>query len=195
MRSISPSNDDRGDRESTMNMRMGLMSLALLAFAAPATAEDAPAINAFAMWQGQGQIIEIGPSRIALIGAFGGPLFIETSEGPAEAGTITCPLLLQIETTTGKQAGTGSCVFTANDGARAFGDWDCVGVHLVGCRGVFNLTGGTGRLEGVTGTSTILFRGRPERLRAQVGMIGADSIGIAVWRDLKITGGKTPAKP
>jgi hypothetical protein len=178
-----------------MKIRTGLLSLAALAIAAAASAEDVPTINAFAMWQGQGQIIETGTSRIALIGAFGGPLFVETSEGPAEAGTITCPLLLQIETTSGRQIGTGSCVFTATDGARAFGDWDCTGVHLVGCRGTFTLTGGTGRLEGVSGTSTILFRGRPERLRAQVGLIGAESIGIAVWRDLKVTGGKAAAKP
>jgi hypothetical protein len=178
-----------------MKLRIGLISLAALAIATTARADDPVTINAFAMWQGQGQIIEIGTSRVAVIGAFGGPLFIETTEGPAEAGTITCPLLMQIETTSGKQAGTGSCVFTAHDGARAFGDWECAGVHLVGCRGTFRLTGGTGRLEGVTGASTILFRGRPERLRAQVGMIGADSIGIAVWRDLKIAGGKAPAKP
>jgi hypothetical protein len=177
-----------------MKIRLGLMSLAALAIATTARAEETT-INAFTMWQGQGQVIETGTSRIALIGAFGGPFFIETPEGPAEDGAITCPLLLQIETTTGKQAGTGSCVFTAHDGARAFGDWDCVGVLLVGCRGTFNLTGGTGRLEGVSGTSSILFRGRPERLRAQVGLVGAETIGIAVWRDLKITGGKAAAKP
>ncbi len=177
---------------------MTIRMMALSAFVATtslvsAWAADQDPMNAFAFWQGQGQIVDIGDQRVALIGAFGGPFYVETTEGPVETGVITCPALMQIDTRTRRQAGTGSCMFTAHDGAHAFGDWECVGVHLVGCKGIFTLRGGSGRLAGVTGSSTILFRGRPERMIDRPGMVSADSLGIAIWRDFKLTTAAAPA--
>lgn len=169
-------------------MKRHVLTIAVALFCAPpAAAQEVAPMNAFAMWQGQGQIVDIGENRLAVIGAFGGPFFVETTEGPVETGTITCPLLMQIDSTNGRQVASGSCLFIAHDGARAYGDWDCTGVFLIGCKGTFTLKGGAGRLAGISGTSSILFRGRPERLKASVGMIGAESLGIAVWRDLKVT--------
>lgn len=167
-----------------------------LAWASGASAADQEPINAFAFWQGQGQIVEIGDQRVALIGAFGGPFYVETPEGPVESGMITCPTLMQIDIRTGRQAGSGSCMFTAHDGARAYGDWDCAGVHMVGCKGIFTLRGGTDRLAGISGSANMLFRGRPQRLIDRPGMVSADAIGIAVWRDLKLTiAAPAPPKP
>jgi hypothetical protein len=178
---------------------MKIRTAAMAAFVATTTlvsarAADQDPMNAFAFWQGQGQIVDIGDQRVALIGAFGGPFYVETAEGPVETGTITCPVLMQIDTRTARQSGSGSCMFTAHDGARAYGDWECTGVHLVGCKGIFTVRGGSGRLDGIKGTSTILFRGRPERLIDRPGMVSADALGIAVWRDFKVTTA-APASP
>lgn len=168
----------------------------LIGFTSGAAAQDPTTVNAFAFWQGQGQVVETGEQRFAIIGAFGGPLFVETTEGPVETGVITCPVLLQIDARSGRQSGTGACTFVADDGARAFGSFECAGVHLVGCRGTFTLTGGTDRLAGASGSGTMLFRGRPERLRPAAGSLAADSIGIAVWRDLKVTiAAPSPTRP
>jgi hypothetical protein len=167
-----------------------------LAWPYATSAEEQEPMNAFAFWQGQGQIVDIGDQRVALIGAFGGPFYVETSEGPVETGMITCPALMQIDLRTARQAGSGSCMFTAHDGARAYGDWECTGVHLVGCKGIFTIRGGSGRLAGITGSSTIVFRGRPERLTDRAGMVSTDALGIAVWRDFKLTtAAPAPAKP
>jgi hypothetical protein len=180
---------------------MRIRTTAMAAFVATTTlvsawAADQDPMNAFTFWQGQGQIVDIGDQRVALIGAFGGPFYVETPEGPVETGMITCPALMQIDTRTARQTGSGSCMFTAHDGARAYGDWECAGVHLVGCKGIFTLRGGTDRLAGITGSSTILFRGRPERLIDRPGMVSADALGIAIWRDFRLTtAAPAPAKP
>lgn len=176
-----------------MKMQLYWAVVALVAMASAAFGQEPPSFNAFSMWQGQGQVVEIGEHRVAIVGAFGGPVFAETTEGPTEAGRVTCPVLLTVDLQTGRQAGTGSCVFEANDGARAFGSFDCTGVHLVGCQGIFNVSGGTGRLAGVTGTSSIVFRGRTEKWTAQTGVISTQALGITIWRNIKITAAANPA--
>ena len=158
-------------------------------------AEESQIINAFSVWEGQGHVVQTGPQKAAVVGAFGGAVYVETSEGPVEAGTIACPAIIEIDLETGAQKGIGGCTFTADDGAQAYGEWECAGIALVGCRGVFKLTGGIDRLAGVTGSGTILVRGRlHEFARSPGDLIAQRSIGIAVWRDLKIQRAAQTAK-
>lgn len=162
-----------------------------------AAADEAVAVNAFATWQAQGQVIETGTEQVSIVGVLGGMLYVETSEGPADAGDIACPAVIRVNADTGRQAASGACVFTAHDGARAFGEWECTGVHLVGCRGEFRLTGGVGRFAGATGKSSLLFRGRLTGLSQKANApVTEHASGIMVWRDLQITlKAAEPAKP
>jgi hypothetical protein len=177
-----------GARKSWKKAAMALALAAGAGLAAPALGQETQVFHAFAIWHGQGQVVEIGEKRVAIVGALSGVLFIETSEGPVDTGTITCPALITVDVESGRQAGSGGCAFKAHDGARAYGEWECVGVHLVGCRGAFRLTGGTGRLAGISGSSTILFRGRLQELAIRPGEIPTETaIGIAVWRDLRVS--------
>lgn len=156
--------------------------------AAPALAQETATINAFSVWQAKAVIAQSGEHKAVLSGVFMGTLFIETNEGPVDAGTIGCPGSVTMELDSGRQKGSGACSFTAHDGARAFGEWSCVGANMVGCRGEFRLTGGTGRLAGASGSGTILVRGRMHELtKIGGGMITDNAVGIAVWRDLKVT--------
>ena len=59
---------------------------------------------------------------------------------------------------TRKQAGSGQCTITAEDGAQVFAVWSCRGVHLIGCDGKMMLTGGTGRVAGVSGSGPLTVR-------------------------------------
>lgn len=158
-------------------------------------AEEPHIINAFSVWQGQGHVVQTGPQKAAVVGAFGGAVYVETSEGPVEAGTIVCPAVIEIDLESAAQKGVGGCTFTANDGAQAYGEWECAGIALIGCRGPFKFTGGADRLAGVTATGTILVRGKLHELARSPGdMVTHRSIGIAVWRDLKVQRAAAPAK-
>ncbi len=167
--------------------RAAAIAAVVVTMALPASADEEQTINAFAVWHGRGHVVQTAENKAVIAGAFGGVLFVETSEGPVDTGNIACPGLINVDLETGQQRGVGACTFTAYDGARAFGEWECTGVALVGCRGRFKLTGGTGRLAGAGGSGNVLFRARFHEFAKHPGELISDSaVGIAVWRDLKI---------
>jgi len=87
------------------------------------------------------------------------------------------------------QAGNGACTFTAADGATAWGEWDCKGYELLGCRGTFKLAGGTARLEGASGEGTMIWRPSAVELKKQLdGATLDNATGILLWRDFKLKG-------
>ncbi|HKY95651.1 MAG TPA: hypothetical protein VJL84_10110 [Kiloniellales bacterium] len=151
-------------------------------------AEEAAGIDAFATWELDGTVVKSGPEEATLVGSLAGPVFIDSGKGPTYAGQILCPGTLTIRLEDGSQTGEGVCAFHAKDGAEAYGKWRCAGYHMVGCKGDFVLTGGSGRLEGMTGESELLIRG--ELLEA-VKMAGSaatqHAVGIILWHDLRAT--------
>jgi hypothetical protein len=116
-------------------------------------------------------------------------MFIETDEGPQQAGRVGCALSAKIDQASRKTSATGACNFTAHDGATAWGEWDCAGYELVGCRGTFRLTGGTGRFAGASGESTFIWRPTAIELKKQLdGMALDNASGIVLWREFKLKG-------
>ncbi|MGF1611103.1 MAG: hypothetical protein ACFCUQ_16985 [Kiloniellales bacterium] len=167
------------------------LAVALVASILPhhkAAAEE-QIIDAFATWEGQGVIYETGEKLGTFVGSIAGPLFIDTDKGPINAGRIVCPVLLDVDLETAKQAGRGKCTVTADDGARAFGDWSCQGVHLIGCDGELTLTGGTGRLAGISGKGEIRVRSTVRAGAAKAsteGSVMEFGSGILVLRHMKL---------
>ena len=105
--------------------------------AAPAVAQDEPqTFNAFAVVVANGTVVRAGDKQLAVEGSLAGPMFIETDEGPQQAGRVGCALSSKIDQASRKTSATGACTFTAYDGATAWGEWDCAGYELVGCRGI-----------------------------------------------------------
>ena len=142
--------------------QVGVMALgAVLAaslIAAPTVAAEEQTVNAFADYQGEGKVYVTGVKKGTFVGAIVGQLFVESEKGPLHAGRIVCPAMMQIDLENGKQAGSGRCTITAEDGAQVFAVWSCRGVHLVGCDGKLMLTGGTGRAAGVSGSGPLTIR-------------------------------------
>lgn len=169
-------------------MKSLLAFLATLSFATAALAQDEPqAFNAFAVSTAQGTIVPSGDKQATMVGTVKGLLFVETAEGPVEAGTVSCAASLRLDFDTRHQAGNGACTFTAADGAAAWGDWQCEGYELVGCRGKLTLNGGSGRLQGVSGEGAMTWR--PSARALQHKPDGASDIaasGILIWRDFKL---------
>ena len=101
---------------------LAAMLAALVLMPVGGHADEPQIINAFSVWQGQGHVVQSGPQKVAVVGAFGGPVYVETNEGPVEAGTIVCPAVIEIDLESAAQKGIGGCTFTADDGAQAYGE-------------------------------------------------------------------------
>jgi len=172
-------------------IRMGL-ALCIAMLAMPALAQDEPQVfNAFAIAMANGTVIKSGDKQATVIGTLKGPMFVETDEGPADAGSMLCGATVHLDQASAKQTGTGVCTFTAQDGATAWGEWECTGYALVGCRGLLKLTGGTGRMAGVTGEGSMVWRPSSHELKKQLdGTTLQNTAGIVIWRDFKLVKGK-----
>jgi hypothetical protein len=176
-----------------MLAKLGFLLAAVLCLAARgAQAEEAVKVQAFATWNFEGTAVRSAPEQVTLVGTLYGPVFIESGQGPVYAGQVLCPGTLTIEMADARQVGEGVCAFRAKDGAEAFGRWSCSGYHLVGCKGTFEFTGGTDRLAGIIGGSSLLLRGELLESAQSTGPVAAErAIGVMVWRDLMAT---VPAK-
>lgn len=162
---------------------LGLFCSAVLV--SPASAEEEQTIKAFAAWQGRGQMFETGPERTTFVGSFTGMIFVETENGPLDAGFMICPAIVDVNVNDGTQEGKGRCTITAKDGSRAYGDISCKGVHLVGCDGEFTFTGGTERFAGIAGGGPITIRSGLQEFAASAGNVIHESAGgIIIWPKL-----------
>ncbi|TXL70550.1 hypothetical protein FHP25_34000 [Vineibacter terrae] len=167
--------------------RSVLSALVAMSFLAPSLAQSEEAgINAFSVVRAKGATLRIGEKLGTFVGTLEGPLYIDGSEGPMRAGTIACSAALEIRTEDRAHQGSGHCLITAEDGGEIYGRYTCSGYFLVGCSGRFVITGGSGRLAGMSGEG-------PMTVRTSIGKLGAgtaatqgvEAEGIVFWRDLK----------
>ncbi len=156
--------------------------------ASPAAAEE-KTIEAFSVCHARGKLFKTGEKIGTFVGALRGRFFVETSEGPVEAGTIVCPGTLEVDLEDASQLGQGRCVITGEENAQVFASWTCSGYHLIGCGGEFTLTGGTGKFAGVTGGGPFVVRSSIHGLAAasSKGTVVVDEaiVGIAHWKELR----------
>lgn len=162
---------------------------ALLLPAAACFAQDEPQVfNSFAVAVASGTIVKSGDKQVMVIGTLKGPMFIETDEGPVDAGSVVCGATIRLDMGTARHVGSGACTFSAQDGATAWGEWECAGYELIGCRGVMKLTGGTGRLAGLSGEGAMIWRPSAHDFKKQLdGTTLQNSTGLLIWRDFKLT--------
>jgi hypothetical protein len=173
----------------------GLASI--IALASPSLAGEEQVINAFSTWEGSGQMVQTGPKVSTFVGTLTGAVYIESAEdGPLYAGTMTCPAVVEVNLEDGSQSAKGDCAIDLQDGPRVFASIACTGFYLVGCRGDFTIKGGTGRLEGVSGSGPVLFRSHLHEMALTAGQpVERRDAGIAVFRNLKVVLPDAAAKP
>jgi hypothetical protein len=166
-----------------LNLCRAIAALFVLAVPTCAAA-DPPGHGAFAIAVANGSIVRAAQKEIMIVGTIVGPLFMETSDGPVDAGRVACAASVRINQVTESQTGSGACAFTAPDGAVAWGEWQCTGSELLSCRGAIKLTGGTGRLAGLSGESPMTWRPSAHDLKKQFdGTVLQNSTGVLIWRD------------
>ena len=142
--------------------RNHMLPIAGLAFALglaalPAAAETDETIRAYSVWDSHGATYAAGADESIFSATLIGRFYIDTEQGPVDAGMLSCPATVHIRPDR-TQSGQAICAITGKDGAQAFLDLSCTGVYMVGCSGKATVTGGTGRFKGVTGDGSFTIR-------------------------------------
>src|SRR4029077_19502806 len=111
---------DRGDRDMRVIGRLLTIVAAALLLCLGGTpgaraAEDRT-VRAFSAFQGEGQVMRTGPQEATYIGMFSGRFYIDTEQGPVDAGSMTCPVVVHINLKDSTQQGSGQCFFTGREG-------------------------------------------------------------------------------
>lgn len=124
----------------------------------PLKAAEQTTVQAFATWQSEGRVYRIGENKGLFVGGLQGTMFADNDKGELNTAKIICPAMIEIRLEDDEVTGDGRCIITGTRGNTVFGKWHCTGKALLGCVGVFELTAGTGKFEGVTGGGAIVFR-------------------------------------
>jgi hypothetical protein len=168
--------------------RLAAVALSLSLAAVPAAAQEpSVSFNAFAVVKADSSALMSAEKQATVVAAMAGTLYIETDEGPVAGGQIACSGMVRVDLDTTHQEGSGACTSTAEDGAKTFGEWVCAGFNMLGCHGTYKLTGGTGRLAGLTGQATLTWRPNAHELQKQLdGTVLQTTTGILIWRDFRL---------
>src|SRR5262249_52045106 len=124
-------------------------------------------IRAFAAWEADGNVVPTGPSEVTIVGTISGQVYVDTDQGPVNAGEMACPGIVQQDLKNLKQKGEGQCTFKGPRGNLWFMTISCTGVPMVGCAGESTLTGGTGPFEKVAGGGHFIIRSNMLELAQQ----------------------------
>jgi hypothetical protein len=172
----------------TFIRRLPIITAALLLglrFLPAAEAAEDQTIKAFSAFQLQGHVMKTGVNDATLIGLLSGRFYIDTDQGPVDAGSMTCPVVVHINLKNSTQKGSGQCVFTGPQGNQAYMDLSCTGVPLVGCNGTGTFTGGTGPFVNLSGGGAFLLRTSLQDIKSTSGATFRDTAtGIISWREL-----------
>ena len=158
----------------------------LLATLAAGAAAESGTAKALITWDGEGQVFKVGTSRMLFLGDFEGILYVETDKGVMDEAFVRCPATMNLDTESGTTSGTGHCAIHVDAGDTVYATWTCEGKPGY-CEGTFTLAEGTGKFEGISGSSPMRVR---SPLRAMVADMASGSVvqvgsGIAILSKLE----------
>ena len=142
-------------------------------------------VKILAPWKAKGQVYKVGPKQTQFIGEFSGIMYVETGEGKLDTAIFVCPAVQDVDYVNNKTQANGRCHIVATDG-NIFAQFDCNGVPGA-CKGIFKLTGGTDRFEGITGSGEMNVRSALSAFMSDVasGDVVQTAEGLATWPALK----------
>jgi hypothetical protein len=170
----------------------GVLGLALMTAAAgPVSAAEEGTIEAFSSWEARGQLYPTGPEEATFVGSLSGVIYVkgqgsQMDISSIDAGLMTCPAVLMINTRDGSQNAKGKCVIMTPDADRVYAKFECTGTYMQGCNGDFTLTGGTGGKANISGGGPIQFKSALGQVAqtAPGSIVQQAAVGIAVWPKL-----------
>jgi hypothetical protein len=152
----------------------------------PSVGAEEGKVKVLAPWQGEGQVFQIEPTKIAFLARFDGILYVENGEGPLDGVPFVCPGTQLMDLASGAMSAEGHCMLTPSEHEELYAKWSCSGQVAGECRGRFELIGGTGRFEGATGGGAMSLRTVLSDLveDTRSGEVVRAAAGLAVWPEL-----------
>lgn len=166
-------------------IQMTLLAVSALALAQTAFADQGTA-KILAPWEANGQLFQIAVDKLQFIGTFEGIMYIEHGEGLLDAALFTCPSTQIIHVLSNRLESHGFCTIESPTGDSVYAEFTCNG-EPGSCKGIFTLTGGTGRLAGITGQSDMIVRtalSGTAMNEATGGTVSAAK-GLAIWPEMR----------
>ena len=169
----------------TRSLTLALLAVAGLGLAAPATAEKGT-VKILAPWEANGQLYQVAVDKLQFIGTFEGIMYIERGEGMLDAALFTCPSTQITEILSNQTKMHGYCTIESPSGDFIYAEYTCNGAPGA-CAGKFTLTGGTGKLTGITGESDLIVRTALSgtTIDQQSGGTVSAAKGLAIWPEMK----------
>jgi hypothetical protein len=163
---------------------LGLAALANFALLSGPIIAEQVQVSAFAPWEAEGKVYNVGPVETQFIGVFEGILYVETRDGELDTAIFVCPATHDLNTESEKTAASGRCHIVATRG-NVFGKFNCTGGAGY-CDGRFEITGGTDEFEGISGGGDMRIRiALSSMMRdAASGDVIAEAKGLAIWPNL-----------
>jgi hypothetical protein len=161
------------------------IALVALACAQPASADQGTA-KILAPWEANGQIFQVAVDKLQFIGTFEGIMYIEHGQGLLDAALFTCPSTQITEILTNQTKTHGYCTIESPNGDYIYAEYGCDG-EPGACAGKFTLTGGTGKLTGISGESDLIVRTALSgtTLDPQGGGTVSAAKGLAIWPEMR----------
>jgi hypothetical protein len=165
-------------------------SLTLLCLAGLGVASTLPAAEGkakiLAPWEANGQLFQVAVDKLQFIGTFEGIMYIEHGEGLLDAALFTCPSTQITEVLTNQIKAHGYCTIESPSGDYIYAEYTCEG-EPGACAGTFTLTGGTGKLTGITGQSDLIVRTALSgtTIDQQGGGTVSAAKGLAIWPEMR----------
>jgi hypothetical protein len=165
-----------------------LMTFIILCIWSGPTIAESSTVSAVIPWQGQGQIFPIGTDKLRFLGAIEGIMYVEKADGEMDEAFVTCPIVQDIDTSNQSTSASGNCTIIASTEDAIFAELVCKGRAGL-CTGEFNLTGGTGRFAGISGSGKMIVRSPVHALAANLsdGTVLHIASGILQLPELRFT--------
>lgn len=162
-----------------------LVCLAGLGVTTPLIAAEGKA-KILAPWEANGQIFQVAVDKLQFIGTFEGIMYIEHGEGLLDAALFTCPSTQITEVLSNQIKAHGYCTIESPSGDYIYAEYTCEG-EPGACVGTFTLTGGTGKLTGITGQSDLIVRTALSgtTVDQQSGGTVSAAKGLAIWPEMR----------
>lgn len=133
-----------------------LVGLTLLGMTSQSMAESGT-IKATMSLDAEGTLYPVAVDKVLFQGVFKGIMYTENPDRGLNAGFVICPISMLITLSEKKIEGSGHCEITGEGGDVIYAEYVCEG-KVGNCKGKFDIKGGTGRYEGISGSSSIEFR-------------------------------------
>lgn len=168
-----------------MRRLLASVPFTLLLMAQTTTAEVGTA-KILAPWEANGQLFQVAVDKLQFIGTFEGIMYIEHGDGLLDAALFTCPSTQIIHVLSNELEGQGYCTIESPTGDYVYAEFSCDG-EPGSCKGEFLLTGGTGKLTGITGRSAMIVRTALSgtSIDQETGGTVSAAKGLAIWPEMR----------